>query len=49
MQRDRRTDFLKRAAECRALAATALTEDGRRVLLALANDFEEAASALPVS
>jgi hypothetical protein len=49
MQSDRRADFLKRAAECRALAATAVTDDGRRVLLELAVDYEEAASALPAS
>jgi hypothetical protein len=38
---------LERAAKCRDLAATAHTEDGRRVLLQMADYYEEAGGAEP--
>ena len=49
MHGDNRVKLLKRAAECRELAATALTDDGRRVLLELADQYEQAAGADPAS
>ena len=36
-------ELRKRASQCRELAATALTEDGRRVLLQLAEHYEATA------
>jgi hypothetical protein len=45
----RQVKLLERAAKCRDLAATAHTEDGRRVLLQMADYYEEAASSEPPS
>jgi hypothetical protein len=36
-------DLRKRASRCRMLAATALTDDGRRVLLQIADYYEASA------
>jgi hypothetical protein len=44
----RRVKLLERAAKCRDLAATAHTEDGRRVLLQMADYYEEAAGSEPL-
>ena len=46
------TDLRRRACQCRMLAATALTDDGRRVLLQMADHYEAAADrddALPAA
>jgi hypothetical protein len=45
----RRDLFLERAAKCRMLAATAVTDDGRRVLLQMAEYYDEAAELAPSS
>jgi hypothetical protein len=45
----RRVKLLERAAKCRDLAATAHTEDARRVLLQMADYYEETAGSDPPS
>ena len=37
------TNYLKRAAQCRDLAATAFTDDARAVLLEMADGYERSA------
>lgn len=39
-------NFLKRAAQCRDLAATAFTDDARNVLLEMADGYERRADAV---